>query len=93
LPCQWKIPPTPAGQQFDPQKVNVRFTPKGGSPQDFGYVAQADCSRASNAWYFDNPNQPTQVFVCPTTCDMLKASAGAEVDVSFGCATKQAPLR
>jgi hypothetical protein len=93
LPCQWKIPPTPAGQQFDPQKVNVRFTPKGGSPQDFGYVAQADCSRASNAWYFDNPNQPTQVFVCPTTCDMLKASAGAEVDVAFGCATKPAALR
>jgi hypothetical protein len=93
LPCQWKIPPTPGGQQFDPQKVNVSFTPKGGPSQDFGHVAQADCSRASNAWYFDDPNQPTQVFVCPTTCDMLKASTGAEVDVSFGCATKQAPLR
>jgi hypothetical protein len=86
LPCTWKIPPPPAGQQFDPNKVNVRFTPPGGSPQDFGYVNQADCARANNAWYFDDPNNPTQVLACPTTCDMLKASSGAEVDVSFGCA-------
>jgi hypothetical protein len=93
LPCQWKIPPPPNGQAFDPQKVNVRFTPPGGAPQDFGYVSQADCARASNAWYFDDPNQPTQVLVCDSTCAMLKASQGAEVDVSFGCARKPAILR
>jgi len=86
LPCQWKIPAPPDGQTFDPNKVNVRYTPQNGTPQDFGYVNQADCARASNAWYFDDPNKPTQVLVCPTTCDMLKASTGSQVDVSFGCA-------
>jgi hypothetical protein len=94
LPCQWKIPAPPAGQVFNPEKVNVRFTAQGGAPQDFGYVnTQADCAHASNAWYFDDVNQPTQVLVCPTTCDMLKASQGAEVDVSFGCARKPATIQ
>jgi hypothetical protein len=93
LECQWKIPPPQDGQVFDPAKVNVAFTPKGGMVQEFGYVAQADCARAANAWYFDDPAKPTQVFVCPTTCDTLKASSGAEVNVSFGCARKPAILR
>jgi hypothetical protein len=93
LPCQWKIPPPPPGQTFDPQKVNISFTPKGGAAQDFGYVAQADCPRATNAWYFDDPNKPKEVLLCSQTCDLLKASAGAEVTVGFGCQRKNAPLR
>jgi hypothetical protein len=94
LPCQWKIPAPPNGQTFDPAKVNISFTPKGGVPKDFGYVQVADCARATDAWYFDTPppGTPTQVFVCPKTCDMLKASQGAEVDVTFGCATKPAVI-
>jgi hypothetical protein len=92
LPCAWKIPPPPQGQVFDAQKVNVSFVPKGGASQDFGYVTQADCARATNAWYFDDPNAPTQVLACPTTCDMLKAATGAEVNVAFGCARKPARL-
>jgi hypothetical protein len=96
LPCQWKIPPPPSGQTFDPKMVNISFTPKGGTAQDFGYVSEADCSRATNAWYFDvDPAQgtPTQVLLCSQTCDMLKASSGAEVSVGFGCKRKDAILR
>jgi hypothetical protein len=93
LPCQWKIPPPPAGGQFDPLKVNVQFTPQGGQPQNFGYVVQADCARASNAWYFDDANNPTQVLACPSTCATLEASVGAEVFVSFGCARAPADNR
>jgi hypothetical protein len=92
LPCQWKIPPVQNGQAFDPNKVNISFTAKGGAPKDFGYVQVADCPRAVDAWYFDNPAQPTQVFVCPTTCDMLKQSSGAQVEVSFGCTRKPAVI-
>jgi hypothetical protein len=90
LECTWKIPPPPQGQIFNPQKVNVVFTPKGAAPVDFGYVKLADCATATNAWYFndDNTTNPTQILACPTTCDMLKGSSGAEVDVTFGCDTK-----
>jgi hypothetical protein len=95
LPCQWKIPlPPPAGQVFDPQKVNVSFTPQGGTTENFGYVAQADCARATtNAWYFDDPNKPTQVFLCPQSCDMLKASNNAQIAVNFGCKRQDAMIQ
>jgi hypothetical protein len=92
LPCEWNIPPPPMGQQFDKNKVNMTFTPKGGAAQNFGYVAVADCPRATNGWYYDDPNNPKKVFACPTTCDALKASTGAEIDVSFGCAQIPAVL-
>lgn len=97
LPCQWKIPPIQgAGQTFDAAKVNVQFTPSGApAATQFGYVnSPADCARASgDAWYYDNPNAPTQVIACPQTCNgTLKNSAGAQVEVLFGCARKPADI-
>jgi hypothetical protein len=72
--------------------VNVTFTPSGGSAQTFGYVAQADCAKApGDAWYYDDPNNPTQVFACPQTCDMLKANIGT-VNVEFGCARQDVTI-
>ena len=93
LPCQWKIPPPPSGQTFDPKMVNVSFTPQGGTSKDLGYVTQTDCSRATDAWYFDDANKPTEVLLCSQTCDMLKASTGAEIAVGFGCKRKDAMIR
>jgi hypothetical protein len=97
LPCQWKIPPIQGpGQLFDPAKVNVQFTPPGApAATQFGYVnSPADCARATgDAWYYDNPNAPTQVLACPQTCNgTLKNSAGALVEVLFGCARKPADI-
>ena len=97
LPCQWKIPPIQgAGQRFDPTKVNVQFTPPGApAATQFGYVASpADCARVTgDAWYYDNANAPTQVIACPQTCNgTLKNSAGAQVEVLFGCARKPADI-
>jgi len=93
LPCEWLIPPPPEGQVFDANRVNISFTPPGGTPRDFGYVQVADCPRATDAWYFDDPMNPTRALVCPSTCDMLKASTGAEIAVSFGCERKPAIIQ
>jgi len=91
LPCQWGIPKAPGGTTFDKTKVNVEFTPPGAtSPTQFGYVGtEADCAHATgDAWYYDDPNNPSKVLVCPNTCNgTLKNSAGASVDVVFGCNT------
>lgn len=86
LDCQWGVPAPPEGQVFNPEKVNLQFTPSGGAPQNFGYVAsEADCGGATDAWYFDDPTSPTQVFVCPQTCEVVKNSAGASVNIQLGC--------
>jgi hypothetical protein len=96
LPCQWKIPDPPTGQTFDPAKVNVQFTPPGSATAvPFGHVnSAADCANTqADAWYYDDAQNPTQVLVCPNTCNgTLRNSAGAQVDVLFGCATVPAGI-
>jgi len=94
LDCQWKIPPPPAGQTLDPSKVNLQMTNAAGVATRYGHVASvADCARAVDGWYYDNPSNPTQVLVCPNTCETLKAAVGARVDLLFGCATVQTIIR
>jgi hypothetical protein len=96
LPCEWAIPPPPAGTTFDKGKVNVQFVPQGGgAPVKFGFVKDAaDCARAAgDAWYYDDDDKPTKVLACPNTCSStLHGSAGAEVDLLFGCETEQVPI-
>lgn len=91
LPCSWSIPPAPAGSTFDKDKVNVQFIPPGGAaPVDFGRVDDVgQCAQTTqDAWYYDDPNNPTKVLACPNTCSgTLHNSTGAEVDVLFGCAS------
>jgi len=97
LPCEWGIPPVQPPATFDPTKVNVEFTPPGGAPIQFGNIPNAAACAATtqNAWYYekDAMGNPTKVVVCPNTCNTtLKNSAGAEVDVVFGCDTVMIPI-
>jgi hypothetical protein len=95
LDCQWRIPAAPEGQRFDPGKVNVTFTVPGSAPVPFGRVdSEADCGRAAGAaaWYYDDPSAPTEIAACASTCDVIKATRDARVDVEFGCATIPAKL-
>jgi len=86
LDCQWRIPAPTDGEKFDPAKVNVEFTPAGGTAQPYGWVAsEADCTAAGDGWYYDDPTAPKEVRVCPRTCDTIKASTGGRVDLKFGC--------
>jgi hypothetical protein len=94
LECEWTIPPPPKGQDFNKEKVNMTFTPKGGAPVDFGYVkSEADCAGATNAWHFDNEADPKKILVCPAACDLLKNSSGAGMDVEFGCDRRPAIIQ
>jgi hypothetical protein len=95
LPCTWGVPTPPAGQTFDPAKVNVQFTPPGGAPVRFGHVSSAAaCDQATgDAWYYDDEANPTQVLACPSACNgTLHNSAGAQVELLFGCATEPAGI-
>jgi hypothetical protein len=93
LDCQWLIPPPPAGQVFDPARVNLGFTAAGGNRQTIGFVpSAADCQKAGDyGWYFDDAKKPTRVLVCPQSCTAIQASKGASIDIAFGCARESAP--
>jgi len=83
--CTYKIPVGPDGTT-DFTKVNVAFTPDGGTKEDFPQVGSAADCVGTKAWYYDDPNNPTQIVLCPAACDLVTNSKG-KVDVLLGCPT------
>jgi hypothetical protein len=95
LPCEYLIPRPRTGDTIDFQKVNVGFTAASGA-ETIPYVASAPrCDPMRGGWYYDvDPavpgNIPTRVVICPATCTRFKAeTAGAKVDLLFGCKRKE----
>jgi Mg-chelatase subunit ChlD len=89
LSCEFIIPDAPAPQQFDPEKVNVSYTPGGqGDPQTLPQATNfADCG-ATPGWYYDNNTDPTKILLCPASCTTVQADSSAEIGVLFGCKTE-----
>lgn len=88
LGCNYTLPQPPAGQTLDITKVNVNYTPANGAVQTLAY--SADCSN-KGGWHYDNNAAPTQVLLCDDACNTAKSSAGAKLDVIFGCKTAAPP--
>jgi hypothetical protein len=92
LSCSWKIPQPPTGETLNPNMVNVDFIDASGQRTPFGRVdSLADCANVEHGWYYDNAMLPTEVLVCPQTCEWIQGKAGAQIDIQFGCATVVAP--
>ena len=80
LPCNFTIPDPGEFLEVDPARVNVRFTP--GMGEDVilpNYDAADDCEGAG--WYYDDPENPTEVILCPDSCGFVEGS----IDIEFGC--------
>jgi hypothetical protein len=93
LTCEWLIPPPPAGQTLDPNKVNVDFIDQlQGTKQTIYHVNDASqCHPTQGGWYYDNNSAPTSIKVCPATCNAITAVQNGKIEVVFGCATKNLP--
>lgn len=88
IDCRWQIPSPPSGERFERALVNVRYTPSdGGLPLDIGYAGSAAGCKPLGGWYYDDPESPQSIAVCPSTCATLQHDPAARVDVLFGCAT------
>lgn len=87
--CDFVIPQVP-GQTIDYSRVNVIFkTDPASSGETFVSVPSAgDCGMTGGkGWYYDDPNVPTKVLLCPETCQSVSNAAEGRVDVVFGCST------
>ena len=92
LDCQWKLPPPPPGETLDPSRVNVQYTPGGqGQPVPIYKVGSAAECGPQGGWYYDNPQAPTTVFVCPSNCQQMTTDLAGKVDILTGCATIEVP--
>lgn len=84
LACEYEIPaPTTANIDFG--AVNVAFQDGSAPAETFFYVDDpADCA-TEQSWYYDDPKQPRQVVLCPTTCERVSAASAAKLSIAFGC--------
>lgn len=88
LTCEWAVPQPPAGEEFDPDKVNVEFDDGSGNPETIGRVdSMADCGAVVDGWYYDNPAAPTLILACPQTCARMQDAMMATINITLGCAT------
>lgn len=86
ISCDYAIP-VPDGGMIDPAKVNVQYTAGGGMPQPILNVPTAAGCGQNGGWYYDAPQNPTKITLCPTTCSAIQSNPGGKVDVLFGCET------
>jgi hypothetical protein len=88
LTCTYTIP-TPTQGPFDPNFVNVQYTPGNGGPtQTIGKVAnQAACPPGGMAWYYDNNANPMLIHLCPDTCGIVSVDTMGSINISLGCET------
>lgn len=81
--CEVPIPQEPSGKTFDRTKVNVSVT-AGGTSTELTY----DATCAGAGWRYDDALEPTQIVLCPATCDAAKGDPSSKIDVAFGCETR-----
>ena len=88
LACEWAIPDPMGDDPIDFGKVNVDFDDGMGGVQTIGKVeSEADCGNVSDGWFYDDPQNPTKILVCPQTCTKIQGVPKATMKIKFGCET------
>lgn len=85
--CTFNLP-TPDSGILDINNIDVIYTPGGGgAAQTLTRVTdQSQCGSApGQGWYYDDNTNPTQIILCPDTCNTVSADSGAKIDVELGC--------
>jgi hypothetical protein len=86
IACDFPLPSsTTSGMAIDPKLINVNYTPTGGTEVQLGLVpSAADCG-TEQAWYYDDPVNPTRILLCPSACSTVTADTGASISILAGC--------
>lgn len=85
LPCEWAIPATTDGSEFDKTLVNIRYS-SGEDKTSFVHVGSKNAC-IDNAWYYDDENAPSRMIACGQTCENITADVNAQIDILLGCPT------
>jgi hypothetical protein len=85
--CEWRVPDPEPGQEFNPYHVilQVEAGDAGAKTTLYQVSVRDDCASLTTAWFYDNPNAPTHVALCPETCRRFLALPGARLLFVAGC--------
>ncbi len=88
LGCTYGIPEPEMGDP-DYDRVNVQYTPgPGETPEQIPYVgSEAGCPANGDGWYYNNAQNPTQIILCPFTCNRVEGDTDGKIDIVLGCET------
>jgi hypothetical protein len=86
LACDWAMPEPAGDQLIDLDNVAVEFDDGKGVVLAIAEVAApAACAGATDGWYFDDPGLPTQLLLCPKTCDKIQLAPKGSLSIKFAC--------
>jgi hypothetical protein len=83
--CRYQIPPPPPGENLQFQLVNVVHR-VGGTETTIPKVEDASACGSQPGWYYDDEAAPTQIVLCPSTCETVKVEQG-DLEIVLGCQT------
>jgi hypothetical protein len=90
IPCTMGLPTPPGGQVLAYDKVNITYASPSCEPTYYSYVDTVDACADAGGWYYDDPNAPQNIKLCPTSCDQVSAPGGKLV-FTVGCETRTVP--
>ncbi|HVJ90027.1 MAG TPA: hypothetical protein VM580_09495 [Labilithrix sp.] len=82
ISCELTRPAPPAGEKFDPEKVNVRYDSKDAASTPLVY--SPDCAATDTGWRYKTPENDV-IELCAGTCSKVQGDPWAKVLVEFGC--------
>lgn len=85
LPCEYEIPAPPSGSALDPDRVNIEVVTSSAQARTLPRAAGKDACGTEIAWYYDDPEAPSRISMCPSACDAI--SGGGSVQIKLGCET------
>ena len=87
--CEYRLPIPPASDGIlDIESVTLEFKPGPNDPTiSIRKVADASkCVATTGGYYYDDPNDPSRVVLCPASCSQVRAgTVEAKVELLFGC--------
>lgn len=88
IDCNVDIPDPPPGMTFQMGRVNV-IVRGAADTTVVPYVRDPGaCDATRGGWYYDSSSSPTQIILCPLSCDLAQhevVGTGTALDVQFGC--------
>jgi hypothetical protein len=88
LSCEYVVPPPPSGTALDPSKVNVIFSAQGARPE---IIAKAPSGACTAGWQYSPDG--THVTLCADTCKRVQGAQNPQLDLLFGCTSKEGAPR
>jgi hypothetical protein len=81
--CELDVPAPADGMEFEPDRVNVVYTPSSGDAEIIPQDTRAACDAGADGWQY-NADQ-TKIRLCGARCDRVRTDQGGRVDVVLGC--------